>query len=229
MFIQKLSASIILIGNSLWDKWCHLKKISASSEYYYKTFYDWKLWLPREYFVKYFIYGFWIVVVTSYGVIATIDDVATEPVIAIIVIIAYEIVVIAVIRVVFYLARSDTPNITWVAMPWVQSPIRPHSHRCISSLHACSYIQQSGHSVKSLNAKNTKKSLIHENAYVNITCEFGDGDISRSRSRLPHGHTDRRPATSLADWCLFCHACNAGAPGRTVLCTDGVLRVNMTK
>ena len=26
-----------------------------------------------------------------------------------------------------------------------------------------------------------------------------------------------------ADSCLFCHACNAGAPGRTVLRTDGVL------
>ena len=23
--------------------------------------------------------------------------------------------------------------------------------------------------------------------------------------------------------CLFCHACNVGAPGRTVLRTDGVL------
>ena len=33
-----------------------------------------------------------------------------------------------------------------------------------------------------------KKSLIHENADANITCDFGDGDISRSRSRLPHGH-----------------------------------------
>ena len=37
---------------------------------------------------------------------------------------------------------------------WVQSPIRPHS--CISSLHAYSYIQQSGRSVKTMNAKNTK-------------------------------------------------------------------------
>ena len=62
--------------------------------------------------------------------------------------------------------------------------------RCISSLHAYSYIQQSGRSVISTNAKNTKnKSPIHENADANITCDFGDGDISRSRSRLPHGHT----------------------------------------
>ena len=60
---------------------------------------------------------------------------------------------------------------------------------CISSLHAYSYIQQSGRSVKTMNAKNTKKSLIHENADANITCDFGDGDISRSRNRLPHGHT----------------------------------------
>ena len=34
-----------------------------------------------------------------------------------------------------------------------------------------------------------KKSPIHENAAANITCDFGDGDISRFRSRLPHGHT----------------------------------------
>ena len=41
-----------------------------------------------------------------------------------------------------------------------------------------------------MNAKNTeKKSQIHENADANITYDFGDDDISRSRSRLPHGHT----------------------------------------
>ena len=40
-----------------------------------------------------------------------------------------------------------------------------------------------------MNAKNTKNSPIHENADENITCDFGDGDISRFRSRLPHGHT----------------------------------------
>ena len=39
-----------------------------------------------------------------------------------------------------------------------------------------------------MNAKNTTKSPIHENADANITCDFGDGDISHSRSRLPHGH-----------------------------------------
>ena len=55
-----------------------------------------------------------------------------------------------------------------------------------SVLHAYSNIQQSGRSVKTMNAKNTKKSLIHENADSNITCDFGDGDISRCRSRFPH-------------------------------------------
>ena len=60
---------------------------------------------------------------------------------------------------------------------------------CISSLHAYSYIQQSGRSVNTMNAKNTrKKSPIHENADANITCDFGDGDISRCRSLLPASH-----------------------------------------
>ena len=40
-----------------------------------------------------------------------------------------------------------------------------------------------------MNAKNTKKSPIHENSDAKITCDFGDSDISRSRSRLPHTHT----------------------------------------
>ena len=36
-----------------------------------------------------------------------------------------------------------------------------------------------------MNPKNSrKKSPIHENADANITCDFGDGDISRSRSFL---------------------------------------------
>ena len=33
-----------------------------------------------------------------------------------------------------------------------------------------------------------KKSPIHENADAKITYDFGDGEISRFRSRLPHGH-----------------------------------------
>ena len=44
-----------------------------------------------------------------------------------------------------------------------------------------------------MNAKNTKKSPIHENADANITCDFGD--ISHSRSRLIHTHT--RIASSI--------------------------------
>ena len=43
----------------------------------------------------------------------------------------------------------------------------------------CTRRVKSGHCVKSLNSKNTKKSPIHENADANITCDFGDGDISR--------------------------------------------------
>ena len=68
---------------------------------------------------------------------------------------------------------------------------------CMSSLHAYSYIQQSGRSVKTMNAKNTKKSPIHENADANITCDFGDGDISRFRSRLPHTRSHTHTATLL--------------------------------
>ena len=36
--------------------------------------------------------------------------------------------------------------------------------------------------VKTMDAKNTKKSPIHENGDANINCDFGDGDISRFRS-----------------------------------------------
>ena len=41
----------------------------------------------------------------------------------------------------------------------------PHNHRCIISLHAYSYNQQSGRSVKSMTAKNTKK--------ITDSCECG--------------------------------------------------------
>ena len=44
----------------------------------------------------------------------------------------------------------------------------------------CTRRVKSGRCVKSMNPKNTKKSMIHENADANITCDFGsDGDISR--------------------------------------------------
>ena len=66
--------------------------------------------------------------------------------------------------------------------------------RYISSLYAYSYIQQSGRRVKSMNAKNMIKSPIHDNVDAKITCNFGEGDISRSRSWLPYTHT----ATPLA-------------------------------
>ena len=35
------------------------------------------------------------------------------------------------------------------------------------------------------------------NADANITCDFGDGDISHSRSRLPHTHTDSHIVSSI--------------------------------
>ena len=48
-----------------------------------------------------------------------------------------------------------------------------------------------------MNPKNSrKKSPIHENAAANISCDFGDGDISRSRSFLsntiPKARTNER-------------------------------------
>ena len=62
---------------------------------------------------------------------------------------------------------------------------------CIRSSHAYSYIQQSGRTEKLRMPKIRKKSPIHENADANITCDFGDGDTSRYRSRFTHtgGHT----------------------------------------
>ena len=45
--------------------------------------------------------------------------------------------------------------------------------------------------------KNMKQSPIHENADANITCDFGDGDISRSRSRLPHTRTHGHTASHI--------------------------------
>ena len=48
-----------------------------------------------------------------------------------------------------------------------------------------------------MDVKNTKKSPIDENADANITCDFGDGDISRSRSGLPHTHMISQPASHI--------------------------------
>ena len=46
-----------------------------------------------------------------------------------------------------------------------------------------------------MNPKNSKKSPIHENADANITCDFGDGDISRSRSFLSNTYRRERTTT----------------------------------
>ena len=106
-----------------------------------------------------------------------------------------------------HLARSDTVSSMFIgfkvhtrAVPVVISNgLRAAiSLECLrhtgrrSVLHAYSYIQQSGRNLKSMTAKNTKKSPIHGNAEANITCEFGDGDISRSRSWFPHTRTHAR-------------------------------------
>ena len=50
---------------------------------------------------------------------------------------------------------------------------------------------------KNYECQKYEKSPIHENADANITCDFGDGDISRSRSRFTHTRTDRRIASSI--------------------------------
>ena len=70
-------------------------------------------------------------------------------------------------------------------------------------IHAYSYIQQSGHSVKTMSAKNTKKSPILENADANITCHFGDGDISSFGSRLTHRSTHGHIVSSITVRCTL--------------------------
>ena len=62
-------------------------------------------------------------------------------------------------------------------------------------------LNEEGRNLKTMNAKTMKKSRIHENADANITCDFGDGDISRSRSRLPHTRTDGHIVSSIIDRC----------------------------
>ena len=60
-----------------------------------------------------------------------------------------------------------------------------------------------------MNAKNTKKPPIHEDADASITCDFGDGDISRSRSRFTHTHGQavRRIASSIIVRCPCLSSC----------------------
>ena len=70
-----------------------------------------------------------------------------------------------------------------------------------------------------MNAKNTKKSPIHENANANITCEFGDGDISRFRSRLSHTRPDGNIISSIIARCMtdisrMVHAWIGPVPGQ---------------
>ena len=78
----------------------------------------------------------------------------------------------------------------WLAFPAVTSQhcydAPPTKNK--GSTHAARERRQQGLHVKfhgilkNMNPKNTrKKSLIHENADANITCDFGDGDISRLR------------------------------------------------
>ena len=49
----------------------------------------------------------------------------------------------------------------------------------VSDARMCTRGVKSGLCVENMNPKNTKKSPIHENADADITCEFGDCDISR--------------------------------------------------
>ena len=86
---------------------------------------------------------------------------------------------------------------------------------CISQPHGIAglgtRIQQSGHSIKTTNAKNTKKSPIHDNADANITCDFGGRDISRFRSPLPHtrppGHIGSSIIVRLLWWIQYSVLC----------------------
>ena len=72
----------------------------------------------------------------------------------------------------------------WLAFPAVTPqhcydapPTNGKARRaCTQSFMAC--ILNSAYR-KNMNPKNTKKSPIHENADANITCDFGDVDISR--------------------------------------------------
>ena len=81
--------------------------------------------------------------------------------------------------------RETSESETALLHAWVQSSAA--SAHCMH-IHIFNKVARS---VKTMNAKNTKKSPIHENA--NITCDFGDGDINSSRSQLLHTRTDGQP------------------------------------
>ena len=92
-------------------------------------------------------------------------------------------VIIIITRVVSHLARVTPPTLLELC--------RACHRRQLHQLIACMFIystkwpQLTHYECQ----KYEKKSQIHENADANITCDFGDGDISRSRSRFPHTHT----------------------------------------
>ena len=66
----------------------------------------------------------------------------------------------------------------------------------------CTRRVKSGRCVKSMNPKNTKKAPIHKNADANITCDFGDGDISRlGVSNQTHVYKHRSPVSSIIYIC----------------------------
>ena len=67
----------------------------------------------------------------------------------------------------------------------------------------CTQRVKSGRCVKTVNAKNTQKSPIHENADANITCDFGDGDVSRYRSQFPHTRTHGQPRAHIVSSIIF--------------------------
>ena len=61
-----------------------------------------------------------------------------------------------------------------------RAPRAPHACTTPAGVKCmCTRRVKSGHSATNINPKDTKKSPIHENAEANITCDFGDCDISR--------------------------------------------------
>ena len=81
--------------------------------------------------------------------------------------------------------RSSDNTISGVIFDFLLTQVQ----RCIIIQLHCHYISPCSLTVfDKVVTKIRNKLPIHENADVNITCDFGDGDISRSRSRLTHCH-----------------------------------------
>ena len=75
-----------------------------------------------------------------------------------------------------------TPQHCYDVPPANGKALRAARRACTRSFMACiliNIIQQTRRNLKNMNPKNTNKSLIHENADTNITCDFCDRDISR--------------------------------------------------